>query len=623
MNMGKLSFGIRIAHKIMAIGATGILGLVLVAGIYLMGSASQDAYRRQAADTRSVNDLMSKVSMTVAESRRAEDDFLLRSDESYAKHFQDLATTINGDLDALQRKVNATGLDGVQQNVSAVRAGFDTYAKHFSAVVELRLKLGLKENLGLEGALRNSVHGIEDKLKEFDEPRLAVIMLMMRRHEKDFMLRREATYGDEMKKRAAEFAVALAGAGMPAVAKDDITLKLAAYQRDFFSWMNAALALADEAKATTAAYATIEPVIETAQQSIGRVYMAADAAEQAANAGTLLQMKVVISVVVLGVLVLAFFIGRAISKPLTAMTGAMRQLADGRFEVVLPGLGCHDEIGEMAGAVETFKTKAIERAQREAEQEETRARAASEERQRARHRMADEFQSTVSGIIETVTSLATELEAAAGTLTTTAESTQQLSGSVAAASEEASTNVNSVASATEQLSGSVDEIGRQVKESSTIASEAVGQAQKTDARIADLSHAASRIGDVVKLITSVAEQTNLLALNATIEAARAGDAGKGFAVVAHEVKALAAQTAKATDEISAQISGMQTATQESVAAIKEIGGTIARMSDIAAAIAATVEQQGAATEEISRNSRITSPMSIAGRVRPARPPRKS
>ena len=200
-----------------------------------------------------------------------------------------------------------------------------------------------------------------------------------------------------------------------------------------------------------------------------------------------------------------------------------------------------------------------------------------------------------------MSSSATELEASATTLTNTADHTQQLSTMVASASEEASSNVQTVSSSTDELTASVSEIGRQVHESSRIAGEAVRKAQATDARITELSSAAQRIGDVVKLITAIAEQTNLLALNATIEAARAGEAGRGFAVVASEVKALAAQTGKATDEISAQIGSMQTATQDSVAAIKEIGGTITRISEIAATIAAAVEEQGAATQEIARN----------------------
>jgi methyl-accepting chemotaxis protein len=200
-----------------------------------------------------------------------------------------------------------------------------------------------------------------------------------------------------------------------------------------------------------------------------------------------------------------------------------------------------------------------------------------------------------------VSASAVHLEQAAGTLTRTAETTQGLSGQVAGTSEEASSNIQSVASATEELSVSVEDIGKRVRESNRIAEAAVVQAQETDGRIGKLSRAAQQIGDVVKLITAIAEQTNLLALNATIEAARAGDAGRGFAVVAAEVKSLANQTAKATEEISNHISGMQDATQESVAAIKQIGATIGQISSIALAITTAVEQQGGATQEIARN----------------------
>ena len=211
-------------------------------------------------------------------------------------------------------------------------------------------------------------------------------------------------------------------------------------------------------------------------------------------------------------------------------------------------------------------------------------RRAAQARRAELHKLADDFQNAVGSIINTVSSASSQLEAAAGTLTKTAETTQELSATVAAASEQASSNVQSVASAAEEMTSSVGEIGRQVQESARIAGDAVKQAEQTDARIGALSQAAGRIGDVVKLITAIAEQTNLLALNATIEAARAGDAGRGFAVVASEVKQLAAQTAKATDEIGTQIAGMQTATQESVAAIKTIMGTITRISEIAATL---------------------------------------
>ena len=287
-------------------------------------------------------------------------------------------------------------------------------------------------------------------------------------------------------------------------------------------------------------------------------------------------------------------------RPLTKLAAALHELSEGNFGVELPGLGRKDEIGDLAGAALIFKDNMVANDRLRAEQTEAERRAA-EQRKAEMCRLADSFEAAVGEIVQTVSSTSTELEASASTLTRTAETTQKLSTAAAVASEEASTNVQSVASATEELTSSVTEIGRQVEQSTKIAGEAVKQAEQTDARMADLSKAADRIGDVVKLITTIAEQTNLLALNATIEAARAGEAGRGFAVVAQEVKALAAQTAKATGEISQQIAGMQASTQESVISIKEIGGTISRISAIASTIAAAVEEQGAATQEIARN----------------------
>ncbi len=307
-----------------------------------------------------------------------------------------------------------------------------------------------------------------------------------------------------------------------------------------------------------------------------------------------------VSGLVLGAL-LAWLLGQGISRPMIGMCKAMRELAGGNFDVVLPGLGRKDEIGEMASAVEEFKMQAVAKAEREAGEREAENKATGDARRAELHRFADNFETAVGGIVSNVSSSASQLESAAATLTRTVDTTKELSGRVAGASEEASSNVQSVASATEELSASVDEIGRQVQESSRIAAAAVTQAEQTDARIAKLSRAAQQIGDVVKLITAIAEQTNLLALNATIEAARAGEAGRGFAVVASEVKSLASQTAKATDEISSHITGMQVATQESVAAIKEIGQTIGQISRIAGTIATAVEQQSSATQEIARN----------------------
>jgi methyl-accepting chemotaxis protein len=308
-----------------------------------------------------------------------------------------------------------------------------------------------------------------------------------------------------------------------------------------------------------------------------------------------------VGVLVMGMLIgSAIFSSRMIARPIRRIGEVLLELAHGNKAIEIPYTERGDEVGDNARAAHTFKDNLIRIERMEAEQKDQAA-AAAALRKAEMIKLADAFQAAVGGIVSSVSSASHQLEAAAGTLSGTAAETQQLSGMVAAASEEASTNVGAVASAAEQMSASVVEISRQVHDSSRIADEAVKQAERTDGRINELLKAAGRIGDVVKLITAIAEQTNLLALNATIEAARAGESGRGFAVVASEVKALAAQTAKATEEIGAQITGMQAATQDSAGAIKEISTTITHISDIATTIAATIEEQGAATAEIARN----------------------
>jgi methyl-accepting chemotaxis protein len=363
------------------------------------------------------------------------------------------------------------------------------------------------------------------------------------------------------------------------------------------------LLLGDELyyKAVTPLVVKMTGDMETTKASIGEHFAKITREAHDHMASTVTTQEIVAGAAVLLGLLIAFLIARGIIGPLSGLTAGMKELAGGNFAVVLPGLDRKDEVGDMAQAVETFKVKAEEKAREEAEAQIKQDQIAAKQRKADMMKLADDFEGAVGEIIETVSSASTELEASASTLTATAVRSQELTTMVAAASEEASTNVQSVATATEELTSSVNEISRQVQESARMAGEAVDQARKTNDRVSELSKAAGRIGDVVELINTIAGQTNLLALNATIEAARAGEAGRGFAVVASEVKALAEQTAKATGEIGQQISGIQAATQESVSAIREISGTIEKLSEISSTIAAAVEEQGAATQEISRN----------------------
>jgi methyl-accepting chemotaxis protein len=351
--------------------------------------------------------------------------------------------------------------------------------------------------------------------------------------------------------------------------------------------------------------------LPVANQALGLMRAAVDTAEkltEGAKADAAAELSSASRVSFAGaILVMMTLIGSVIftfvgvARPLTRLNGALGKMAAGELNIEIPGANRGDEVGDMAKTVVVIRENAEQKARDEAEAQANQEKIAAEERKRDMYKLADAFEGAVGEIVETVSSASTELEASASTLTSTAARTQELTTMVAAASEEASTNVQSVASATEELTSSVNEISRQVQESARMAHEAVDQARKTNDRVGELSQAANRIGDVVELINTIAGQTNLLALNATIEAARAGDAGRGFAVVASEVKALAEQTAKATGEIGQQITNIQAATQESVHAIKEISGTIERLSEISATIASAVEEQGAATQEISRN----------------------
>jgi methyl-accepting chemotaxis protein len=307
---------------------------------------------------------------------------------------------------------------------------------------------------------------------------------------------------------------------------------------------------------------------------------------------------------ILGIAILAgsiaWMIGRSISRPLGQLGARMRALADGALEAEIPGVGRGDEIGAMAATVQIFKDNAVRIRGLEQAEAATQARAAAE-RRAAMEGIASDFERSVNGIVRTVSSAAAGMQTTAQSMTATASDASARAATVSAASDSASSNVGTVAAAAEELSSSVTEISRQVTRSSEIANKAVSDAERTNATVQVLSTGAEKIGEVVKLIHSIAAQTNLLALNATIEAARAGESGRGFAVVASEVKALANQTAKATEEISAQVAAMQSSTSDAVAAINGIAQTIAQMSEITIGISAAIEEQGAATREIARN----------------------
>jgi methyl-accepting chemotaxis protein len=328
---------------------------------------------------------------------------------------------------------------------------------------------------------------------------------------------------------------------------------------------------------------------------------AREAAEAASDTrlymGIMVLMLTVTAVLVLGALYV--YVGRRVVKPIDEMTTAMAALASGDKTATVPHVGRADEVGAMADAVEVFRANMIRADELAADQEQERA--AREQRTRTIETLTGEFDDRVSAVLGQLGAATAQMQSTAASMAAIAEETNRQSSAVAAASGQASTNVQTVASAAEELSSSIQEISRQVSQSASIAGKARSDASATNGQVEGLAGAAQKIGEVVSLIQAIAEQTNLLALNATIEAARAGDAGKGFAVVASEVKSLATQTAKATEDIAAQITGIQSATGDAVGAIKGIASTIGEINEIATTIASAVEEQEAATREISRN----------------------
>jgi len=424
-------------------------------------------------------------------------------------------------------------------------------------------------------------------------------------------LDRQAKLGEEYKATIKAFEALLAGArdGADAAtveAIDQLTAKLAPVAKHGAQVLEYANSFA-QVQANDLINGEYGASVDAISAQVGAILEAnrlkAEAAGAALTAARNTMQVVVLTVAGAAgaiVLLIGLLLVRAMTARMSGLTSVMQRLAAHDLEVEVPSREDRDEIGVMAGTVQVFKDSMIETDRIRAEQEQAKSRTEAE-KHAAMQRLADEFEASVKGIVQTVSSASSELQSTAQSMSATADETSRQSQAVAAASEEASANVQTAAAAAEELSSSIAEISRQVSESTRIANEATEQAGRTNEQIHGLAEAAQRIGDVVKLINDIAGQTNLLALNATIEAARAGDAGKGFAVVASEVKSLANQTATATEEISAKIAEMQAATDQSVDAVRMIGRTIDQINAIATTIASAVEQQGAATKEIARN----------------------
>jgi methyl-accepting chemotaxis protein len=574
----------------------GVAGVIMVGVIYLAGWQVEDHSRQVADRFASLESRTARLSESLLQGREIATGFLQKPNEKKVAAHEETLRSAAAHLTAVEDIAGGLPEGDPLRQALSFRPVISSYTTRFSNVVAAQKLVGFNENDGLQGKLRAAVHSVEGKLKTFDQPRLAVLMLMMRRHEKDFMLRGDEKYGDELTKRVGEFLTELAKADLPDDAKAEIKKLIDSYKSSFLAFMASQSTLTEEAEDLAQIYDRLRPNLEVVRNA------AAKRLEAVRDDLLVLRRFVVwsIGVTVAVMIITAFWFGRRLTAPLVRMVQAMEHLAEGDLDRRIEQIERRDEIGKISASLSVFHRKLIENRQL-ADDRERAKQDAEIQRKQTMLRIADRFEAAVGGIVNTVTAASSEIELAANGLTRTAEGTNALSASVAAASGQSSASVQSAAAACEEMVSSVSEVGRQVIQSQKVAFAAVEQANRTNVQIEALSETADRIGEVVRMISAVAAQTNLLALNATIEAARAGEAGRGFAVVASEVKALARQTAKATEEIGRQVAQIQAATQQSVGAIKEIGGTIESMAEIASSIATSVEEQGAAAQEIARN----------------------
>jgi methyl-accepting chemotaxis protein len=460
----------------------------------------------------------------------------LRNDLKYAERVRDLAGQVERDFDTLRTQSKQAGLNDLSTQVETARAGFKTYIGHFMTIADAKRRLGLDENSGLEGALRGSVHAIETKLGEVNEPTLVIKMLMMRRHEKDFMLRRDPKYGADIKKRAAEFTAAMDATSMPEAIKADLSQKLAAYQRDFAAWMNIAGEVANAQKETSTAYAAIEPVIQTIEKSIRDLNASANAANLESRADTGLQMQIAIGVIAIMVLGLAFWIGRSISRPVTAITGVMDELARGNLEVVVPGADRGDELGAMAKSVLVFRDSARDRNRLEAEAKDQQSRSAAE-RDAATAKVMNEFDGAVGGIVKAAMagdfSQRVPLEGKDGVIRNLADALNTMC---------------------DNLGKAFDDVVRML----TALSE----------------------GDLSERITAEYQGAfATLKQNANMTAQRLAETVKGIKLAAHEVSGASAEIATSTTDLSQRTEEQASSLERTSAAMEEITVTVRKNAD--------------------------------------------
>lgn len=613
---------IRIGGRISILAITALSGIVITGIIAIVNFLSISASESRYSEGSHLKILTAEVGSSALNMRRAEKDFLLRKDMKYVKRYKIHNKNIAKLLQQMPQYTKDQKLLEYAEKLTALAAD---HQAAFAQISTLYKEIGLTETQGLEGQLRQHVHDIETTLGQQQyNPSLTVKMLMMRRHEKDFIMRQKTKYIDRINTRQNEFKDLLAKSRYSGNVKNKLTSELDSYIASFRAYAKKTGEFNRELGKLSKIYAEMEPFIKYISDHAVDILKTSSRKMQEAST-TAIMLVGIISLIILAVVsMISWILARSITVPLKALQSSVEDILDECYDSEVPGQESRDELGEISRALDILRISAQKRIQLEEEAGQARAAKEDADKQRLAGEKADEkqkqqkeaelkntadrlamaqkFEDRVGNILNTVANAATELNATSTSMNQSAENMRNESASAATATGKAGQNVQIVASAAEEMTVSVKEISNQIVNASKASENALTSVQNASERVGLMAKSSSKISEIILLINDIAEQTNLLALNATIEAARAGDAGRGFAVVASEVKNLASQTATATEEIKAQISEMQKTTGDTVSAVDEISVTIEKLDEISSSIACSVEQQEAAMQEISCNS---------------------
>jgi methyl-accepting chemotaxis protein len=594
---------VKLSIPIGTLAGLGIAGLLAISGFFFYYDKVTTTALAQAGRAGEIYDKVGLFDRALLLAKKAEKNFLATGLLAEADSQSAAMLVAQSALQDVENAADDGGEDpalkDIASHITDFRAAANGYNNAFTAIVELSEEVGVDDSMGFQAKLKRTVDDAEALLKGVADPAVRIAMLLLQRDERDFLLRLSPATRDIFQQDFDTFTAALAAAGLDAGRAAAITAGMAEFSGAFLALVPKRLALAQDSVEIANVYTELEPKLRDWEDQV--LTLRDSAVDALADTRAKLRRLAmwVAGGVLLGMVVFAGLIGFGLTRALRRIVDVMGRLARDDRDFDLAHLCGNGEIGRMAASLEVFRTTAVAAERLHAEADAARV-AAEDDKRRAMAAMVETIEHQATIAMNAVAAITTQMDGTAQTMATSADRTLGLADESGEAADRAMATAQTVASAAEQLTASIGEITRQVTHSSAVSRQAVHAALGARDVIALLVVQARRIGEVAGLITDVAARTNLLALNATIEAARAGDAGRGFAVVAGEVKSLALQTTRATQDIARELTAITSATENAVQAIRLIETTIGEVDSIGGAIAASVEQQGLATAEIAR-----------------------